>query len=365
MSYSEQNIAKEQELTVFEGAESEEEEPFVSYDIATYPSDLTLSVIFEMWKNEDLEIPRFQRHFVWSIKQSSLLIESFLMGLPVPQAFIYVDEANKNLVIDGQQRILSVIYYFEGYFGSENLQGRRQVFRLTGLNEKSPYARKRFVDLDESDQRKLKGCVLRFMNVRQLDPKKEHTSIYHIFERLNTGGTPLKPQEIRNCVFRGKLVQVLGELNNLPQWRRILGKRGLDKHQKDVELILRVLALYKKWGEYEKPMKEFLNSEMRKNKNAQGNRIHKFKELFPAVCEKVVEELGDKPFHIRGPLNSSVLDSVLCVLIESGAKFPKDFAERYKKLVADSSFEETTYYGTSDEKVLKQRFEIAKKHLVG
>jgi Protein of unknown function DUF262 len=93
----------------------EENEAAVTYDIASYPSDLTLSVIAEMWKNGDIEIPEFQRNFVWSIRQSSLLIESFLLGLPVPQVFFYINDQHKNLVIDGQQRILSVVSYFEGY----------------------------------------------------------------------------------------------------------------------------------------------------------------------------------------------------------------------------------------------------------
>ena len=83
-------------------AEPEEEEEYVQYDIATYPSDYTLSGIQELWKAGDLVIPDFQREFVWSLKQSSLLIESFLMGLPVPSVFFYIDEQNKNLVIDGQ-----------------------------------------------------------------------------------------------------------------------------------------------------------------------------------------------------------------------------------------------------------------------
>ena len=110
----------------------------IVYDIATYPSDFTLSGIAQMWKDGDIEIPDFQREFVWSISQSSLLIDSFLCGLPVPSVFFYVDEKNKNLVIDGQQRILSVVFYMEGYFGHESTQGKRQVFRLAGLDEKSP-----------------------------------------------------------------------------------------------------------------------------------------------------------------------------------------------------------------------------------
>src|SRR5258705_1098992 len=134
------------ELEVDEVME-DEDEVAVTYDIASYPSDLTLSVLYEMWVNGDIVIPEFQRNFVWNIKQSSLLIDSFLLGLPVPQVFFHVDERNKSVVIDGQQRILTVVFFMEGYFGSENIQGRRQVFRLQGLDEKNPIAKKRFVDL--------------------------------------------------------------------------------------------------------------------------------------------------------------------------------------------------------------------------
>ena len=138
----------------------------------------------------------------------------------MPQLFFYIDDEHRNLVIDGQQRITSVVDFFDGYFGNENAQGRRQVFRLTGLDEDSPFYRKRFGDLDEKDQRKLRNTVLRVVNIRQVAPSDDTTSMYHIFERLNTGGTPLKPQEIRNCVFAGKIVEELRELNKM----RIGGK---------------------------------------------------------------------------------------------------------------------------------------------
>jgi len=78
-------------------AEQEEDEVSLNYDIATYPSDFTLSGIAQMWKDEDIAIPDYQREFVWSMRQSSLLIDSFLRGLPVPPVFFYVDENSKNL----------------------------------------------------------------------------------------------------------------------------------------------------------------------------------------------------------------------------------------------------------------------------
>ncbi|MBF0485134.1 MAG: DUF262 domain-containing protein [Candidatus Omnitrophica bacterium] len=353
---------KEEELVVDEVMN--EDESYVTYDIASYPSDLTLSGINEMWNNKDIVIPEFQRNFVWNIQQASLLIESFLLGLPVPQVFFYVDEQNKSQVIDGQQRIMSVVYFLEGYFGSPNLQEKRQVFRLHGLDEKSPFAKKRFVDLEETWQRKLKSAVLRAINIRQLNPKGQATSIYHIFERLNTGGTPLKPQEIRNCVFRGEIVRILKELNEDKNWRELIGKKLPDRHQKDVELILRILSLSHVWREYEKPMKEFINKTMDKERTGSSQRIKKFVNDFPKTTEIILEKFDLKPFHVRGPLNTSALDSIFCTILDNLNKLPDDLSDRYKKLLKDDQFIQATYYSTSDPVVVKQRFEKAHEYLI-
>jgi hypothetical protein len=335
----------------------EEDEVAVSYDIASYPSDLTLSVIYEMWKNGDIVIPEFQRNFVWNIRQASLLIDSFLLGLPVPQVFFHVDDQNKSVVIDGQQRISTIVFFFEGYFGSENIQGRRQVFRLQGLDqEKNPFAKKRFIDLDESAQRKLKSSVLRAINIRQLQPVGETTSIYHIFERLNTGGTRLRPQEIRNCVFRGGLVRVLRELNTDVHWRKILGKKPFDKRQKDVELILRIFSFSENLEAYEKPMKEFLNKTMEKEQDGTSARVRRFERDFPKAARIIVDKIGEKPFHVRGPLNTSVLDAVFCTILDNLNRIPANLAERFKRLVEDKDFRQATYYSTSDVTVVKSRF---------
>ncbi|WP_163560947.1 DUF262 domain-containing protein [Halomonas sp. NO4] len=346
--------------------ETEEDEVAIHYDIASYPSDYTLSGIAQMWKDEDIEIPDYQREFVWGIKQSSLLVDSFLTGLPVPPVFFYIDDENKNLVIDGQQRILSIVFFMEGYFGKESTHGKRQVFRLSGLGEGNPYNGKRFEDLNESDQRKLKQAVLRAINIRQLNPIGESTSAYHIFERLNTGGTPLKPQEIRNCVFKGQFSKLLKEANKDPNWRLILGRPNLDKHQKDVELLLRVFSLVGAGDKYEKPMKEFLNLAMKKHQSGDSKKVVKFMEVFPKVTEYVVSEIGEKPFNLRGPLNVSALDSVMSVLIENHSKLSKvSLSEKYKKLTHDDKFLEDTSVNTTDTKTVVNRISRVKEILIG
>jgi hypothetical protein len=344
--------------------EDEEDEVYIKYDIATYPSDFTLTGIVDLWKAGDIVIPDFQREYVWTIRQASLLIESFLMGLPVPSVFFYIDEQNKSLVIDGQQRILSIVFFIEGYFGPETTQGRRQVFRLQGLSDTSPYHNLRFEDLTQSDQRKLRNSVLRAINVKQLSPTSDNTSIYHIFERLNTGGTALSPQEIRNCVYRGDIVAELRYLNSISAWRKILGKPASDRHQRDVEIILRLFALFEDWQSYEKPMKEYLNTFMSQNRRFASAKARRFKEGFLRACETVLAQLGSKPFNPRGQLNTSTLDAVFIALLEHTRPAPSDLKARYAKLIADNEFTNKTRRATTDTATVHERITMAKRVLI-
>jgi hypothetical protein len=232
----------------------------LEYDISVFPADFTLEVLYQKWNNKEIVIPKFQRSYVWKLKQASRLIESFMMGLPIPPVFFYIGSDQKYLVIDGRQRLETVFYFFDGYFGSSDERGRRKEFKLEEINPQSRWFHKKFTDFEESDQRKLKNTVLRAIVIRQLQPEKEDTSVYHIFERLNTGGTILKDQEVRNCVYSGKFNDLLLELNEYPAWRQILGYRKLDARQKDVQLILRCLALHERSEKYEVPMKDFLSN---------------------------------------------------------------------------------------------------------
>jgi hypothetical protein len=357
-------IEREDEVEVDEEADRDDGSPstYVKFDIASYPSDFTLSGIHELWNNGVITIPKFQRNFVWSIKQSSLLIESFLLNLPIPQVFFYIDSEDRQIVIDGQQRILSIVFFFDGFFGYEQL-GRKTVFRLSGLSEKSPFSGRRFEDLSEKDQRRLKGSVLRAVNVKQLSPADDSTSMFHIFERLNTGGTPLTPQEIRNCVFHGPTVDLLQKLNLDKNWRLILGKQKLDKHQRDVEILLRIFAMYERAAKYDKPMKEFLNQTMKGHSDGNSSGLNLFAGHFPKICEGIIKILGVKPFHIRGPLNLAALDSVMSVLMSAGPKVPIDLRQRYDQLLDNEDFKKSIFFNTSDVAVVKLRLGLAQNYL--
>lgn len=334
----------------------------VEFDISTYPADYTLQVLYQKWKSGDIIIPTFQRGFVWKLPQASRLIESFMLGLPVPQIFLYADPEQKSLVIDGQQRLKSIFFFFDGLFGEEDRFGKRKIFKLEGVNEKSKWHSKTFDNFTEPDKRKLKDSVLRAIIVKQLNPKDD-TSIYHIFERLNTGGTLLKNQEVRNCVYWGRLNDLLCELNRYPAWRSLLGKQHLDSRQKDVELILRYVAL-SHWGkDYRKPMKDFLSQFMKRNRNASDEIINREREKFQMTCDLLKKHLEDKPFNPRGALNAAVFDAVFVAFAKNLNSIPKDIKARYEKLLKDPDFEKFTRSSTTDVEVVKKRGEKAEEIL--
>jgi uncharacterized protein with ParB-like and HNH nuclease domain len=340
-----------------------DEIPYVEFNISVSPADPTLEALADKLKNKDLIVPFYQRKFVWKIEQASRLIESFLMGLPVPQVFFYVNQDNQLEIIDGQQRILSVKYFFEGYFGDEDKSGKRTVFKLKGLSELSKYNGKTFLELDPKDQRKLKNASLRSIQITQLNPAGSHESVFHIFERLNTGGTSLKPQEIRNAIYRGNILKKLQELNSMPEWQQILGLSSPDKHQKDVELILRLFSLFENWQSYQTPMVSFLNKNMRENTEFSSDRALRFIDRFNVVV-KTISATIEKPFRPNKTINASVLDAVMVATLEGRDLEASDLKKRYQKLIQDGKFLSLTQArGTTHQKSINERIKHAKEVL--
>lgn len=341
-----------------------------SYEIVTFPADYTLSVLVDKWKRNQVKIPDFQREFVWKQNQASKLIESFLVGLPVPAIFLYTDRTDRNnqLVVDGQQRLRSVAYFFEGYFGEPNARGRRQIFRLTGLHEQSPFANKTYSDLERDDPtawNRLNDSVLRAFIIQQLDPTDD-TSIYHVFERLNTGGTLLYPQEIRNAVAHGKFNELLHQLNQWTPWRNIYGTPKPDKRKRDIELILRVIALSENLENYAKPMKEFLNTFMTKHRNPSDDALTRFRSHFESAVN-LAAAFGDRPFRRGAGLNAAVFDAVMTALMKmsDNKRTPSQLRTAYNGLMKNTRFIELVTRSTTDDDVVPERIQIASRALGG
>ena len=186
------------------------------YTINAYPTDPTLEVLVNRWQRNEIQIPRFQRGWVWTHSQASQLIESFLLGLPVPGIFLYRESTTLHqLVIDGQQRLRSIWGFFEGKLPNV------ADFYLRDVDPR--WEGKRYTELAEIDKIRLRDAVLRAIVVEQVIPH-DNSSVYHIFERLNTGGTHLNPQEVRNSAAHGPFNDHIISLNDNPEWREIFGR---------------------------------------------------------------------------------------------------------------------------------------------
>ena len=333
---------------------SEEEDNEIGvpiYKIVSYPSDPTLELLHEKWLRNEIVIPPSQRGWVWKHPQASKLVESFLLGLPVPAIFVYKEPSQKQVVIDGQQRLRTVWGFFEGKLpdGSN--------FYLKGVSPQ--WEGKYYSTLDEAEHIRFRDSVLRVVIVEQLDPK-DNTSIYHIFERLNTGGTGLTPQEVRNSTYHGPFNELLIELNKDKTWRQIFGSEDADKRMRDLEIIVRFFSLFEESEYYTKPMKQFLNNYMAKH---QWDRDREsYQKIFLSTIKRVYELLGSKPFNIRRGINVAICDSVM-VAFARAASTPKDIAERFQSLLKNPSYMDAITQHTTDVDKVKNRIRMAQETL--
>ncbi len=343
---------------IIERIESEEEDVDVGtplYRIRSYPSDPELETLHARWNRGDIVIPRFQRGFVWKPTQASRLIESFLIGLPVPGIFVFVEGggSQKQLVIDGQQRLRSVFGFFDGHLPDG------KVFRLIGVDER--WEGKRYVDLEPSEKTTLLTSVLRVVNIEHLRAEQDDYSVYQIFERLNTGGMLLTPQEIRNSSYHGPFNDMLVEMNKEQAWRDIFGTPQSDARMRDVELIVRFLALYERSDSYIKPMKKFISDYMAIHQREPNTED--YRRIFRESTRQVVDSLGEKPFHIRRGLNVAVFDSVMVAFAKSSS-IPPDIQERYEILKQNQKFIASTTASTTDVNTVQERLGLAYRVLL-
>src|ERR1700733_7155091 len=144
------------------------------FSINSYGADYTVDSLVKRMSAGAFKIPDFQRRFVWTLKHSSKFIESLLMGLPVPGIFLYKEaETNEHLVIDGQQRLLTLQMFYYGIYDEK-------TFRLVGVRE--PWAGKTYKDLDTADVLKLDDSIVHATIFKQDSPKDVLDSIYFVFE---------------------------------------------------------------------------------------------------------------------------------------------------------------------------------------
>lgn len=242
---------------------------------------------FHRWytKGRIIVDPEWQRKYVWDRKRASRLVESFLIDLPVPVIYLAVNDEGKYEVIDGLQRLTSIFDFFEN------------SYPLVGLEIKKDLVGKYFSDLEMELQSKLEDATLRTFELSQTAPKD---LMFIIFERLNTGGMALNDMEIRNCLYRGGLNDLIKELSQFDDFKSSAGQSGLEKRMADRTLILRYLAFYQMtYTKARKGLKAFFNEFFTTYRNPTPEKTKEFRAAFKHSMRACQTVFGNKAFRLR------------------------------------------------------------------
>ncbi len=330
----------------------------------TYPADFPLQVLHEKIDSNEIQFPPFQRKYVWTKEKASMLIDSFMRRLPVPPVYLFTTTEGTLLVVDGQQRLRTIKRFFENNWEDGE-------FELV-LADENPLSSKRFKDLDQVEQKKLKNAVMRSIVIEPKSGRYDN-AMYDIFERLNTGGMLLMPQEIRNCVYHGPLNDSFTKLNKLADWRKIIGRNNEDKRLRDIELILRGVALYnlgKEIGDdppfrYKPSMKQFLNDFMKTMQSPTNEWIGDMESMFTTTARLILTTLGETPFHVKRAMRAPTYDAVFVAFAKHPQAIPPDIVRRYESLKANDEFKSYTEERPTGAKSVNGRLELAERVLFG
>lgn len=351
------NIPNEEE--VIDVNEQEESIAPVIYDISSYGADYDVEGLVKRLKRGDIFIPPFQRDYVWNQAEASRLIESLLLGLPVPGVFLAKDnESSKLSVIDGQQRLKSLLFFYEGFFNPKEDDTRKNIFRLK--NVQPQFEGRTYDDLEEDDRINLDDSIIHSTIIKQESPNNDNTSIYHVFERLNTGGRKLTAQEIRSAIYIGELNNLIIELNEYESWRTLFGKKN--NRLKDQEMILRFFSFYRYLNNYTKPLKEFLNKFNNKYRNPSNEDLKEFSDIFMKTTDLILEIFGTAAFRPDRVFNTATYE-VLMVGIATKIQNKIDvnytlMASNINDLYSNPDFIDSITRATSDEKIVQKRHQL-------
>ena len=270
-------------------------------NVVVYGTDWTTETIFTQLVRGNIELtPNFQRRDAWNIQKKSRLIESLILGLPVPQ-IVLAERDNvkgKFIVLDGKQRLLS-IFQFYGKSGSSS-----DNFKLTGLEILKKLNGSSYEDLqnsllDPSLVNALDNQSIRTILIRNW----QHESfLYTVFSRLNTANTPLSPQELRKSLNPGEFTNFIDKQSAEIQGLRLFfGSKEPDFRMRDAQILLKYVAFQLFLSRYKGNLNQFLN-EANKDLNElwlspqNQEKIQNIIATFAQAIDLTIQIFGEKNF---------------------------------------------------------------------
>jgi uncharacterized protein with ParB-like and HNH nuclease domain len=360
---------------------AEEQDDFFSnddlYNISSWGADLSFRELIDRYKDGDLVKPEMQRNYVWDKAEASRFIDSILLGLPVPSIFLSKTSDEKMLIVDGYQRVMTVYDYVRGIFSKD-----KKSFQL--LNSEKINIRwrgKTFEELSESEKRKIKNTTIHCIIFSQLKPRND-TSLYQVFERINTSGRTLVPQEIRNCIYQGSFNKLLINLNSNKQWRELYGTTIPDPRMSDIEYVLRALAFFEtpltSFSIEQISKKKFLNDFMGSDESKKEEILIMREEKFTRAIDFIYKNIGKTAFQnlsenetdkFTGKFNPLIFDSIMVaandVITNQKAFSTVQIIENRYRLLCDQEYQDLIRNRTTRVERIRSRFIKAEEHLFG
>lgn len=319
----------------------------------TETADLTVSSLHGLLAGGKIEIPEFQRGYVWNRTQASKLIESLIIQCPIPVVYFSQQRDNNLIVVDGNQRLMTIKLFLNDGF---ELQG------LTTYPELNGYS---WAQLDPRFRDHINNRTIRCITIL----KDTHPQIkFDVFERLNTGSVKLNTQELRHGINHGSLMRGIDDLTKGDVWKRMSGMRS-DKRMKGAELILRYFAMRKYRASYQKPLSNFLDEFSAQHRSIDATLWQSWAEEFASTLELVDFYLGKDAFKILNPdgttagnFNSAVFDAQMVGFAETtNAKVSskkassKAVKQAFIALFQEKQFITSVQRATSDEASVEHR----------
>lgn len=338
--------------------------------LRTQAYDKSLSDVVNMIAGSDIVLnPDYQRNYIWDNKKASLLIESFLLNVPIPVIYVSEDDESRWNVVDGLQRLESLRRFFANEF---KLRGLDVLKELNGLQ---------YSTLNPKAARILRNGILRIILIF----KESHPDIkYEIFMRLNQGSIKLTGQELRNCLYRGQFNELLKELRQNKKYLEMIGLTKPHQRMNDAELILRYFTISDNYifetnmlvKEYSGKVVSSMNKYIEAKKKISENEILSMRKRFKATTDKVYAVFGADAFkkiNPDGTLESKRVNrAIMDIVMVSFEHFELNtLVENKDKIITllrdlpplDKEFNDSLTIGTSDKKKLEYRLATWNKQL--
>lgn len=318
--------------------------------------------VFELLRKYDsgklITDPDFQRNVIWDLQKQSQFIESVILNFPLPPFYLNETRDGKRIIVDGLQRTTALHEFINDKF---KLRGLQALTRLNGYNFSE------LKQLPGDYQTKIEDKKLYIYLIKPSVPVKV---VYDIFNRINTAGTKLERQEVRNCIFSGKSTKLLKQLSEEEYFKKAIDKGVSPTRMKDREVILRYLAFkifdYEK--DYQGDLSDFVERAMKTINLMDDDKIELLRKDFERVMNLTFDFFGNKNFRLpseknRGRINIAIFESVCYFFSAKTDEFLQthkvDIQSNFTKLLENQEYLDAIKYSTSSKSKVITRFKLA------